>query len=344
MSLDQVPVVTKLLRASRNCNEMLLKDCFKEILDCGISSKDLNSTDKSGRTALSYVCSTNLSNFLEMFLHLPGVDVNKPDNEGNTPLHFAAQAGQNEIINILLTKSCAMTIDAKNNLGFTPLMKAALQGRTKCAKLLLFAGASPTETDPGRGLRADQWARFTGRRTCAEMIETTFNVKLLELSTSSSKVNPYVQNVDGPQPQKHTGGFRSKFRKVFPSFGFSLKDKNKDTKNHNNNAFFSVNTKKIEKNVEFPVDIVSYLSAAKLCVRGPVTVNKTISLIRPLQVPKFEVTYANALVKKYENMPSSKIEKELPNIVNKSIVSKNNQFNTIITSNGKTNVHTDSLF
>lgn len=48
--------------------------------------------------------------------------------------------GQNEIINMLLTKSRDMSIDAKNNLGFTPLMKAALQGRTKCAKLLLFAG------------------------------------------------------------------------------------------------------------------------------------------------------------------------------------------------------------
>lgn len=46
------------------------------------------------QTALSYICSTNLTNFLELFLHLPGIDVNKADNEGNTPLHFAAQAGK----------------------------------------------------------------------------------------------------------------------------------------------------------------------------------------------------------------------------------------------------------
>jgi ankyrin repeat protein len=31
---------------------------------------------------------------LEAILELPGVDINKPDNEGNTPLHFAAQAGR----------------------------------------------------------------------------------------------------------------------------------------------------------------------------------------------------------------------------------------------------------
>lgn len=41
---------------------------------------------------------------------------------------------------MLLTRSRSIEIDAKNALGFTPLMKAALQGRTRCAKLLLFAG------------------------------------------------------------------------------------------------------------------------------------------------------------------------------------------------------------
>jgi ankyrin repeat protein len=41
---------------------------------------------------------------------------------------------------MLLTKCKDINMDARNNLGFTPLMKAALQGRTKSAKLLLFAG------------------------------------------------------------------------------------------------------------------------------------------------------------------------------------------------------------
>jgi hypothetical protein len=54
MSLDQVELVSKLLRASRNCNELLLKDCFKEILEHGISPKELNSTDKSGRVRFGF--------------------------------------------------------------------------------------------------------------------------------------------------------------------------------------------------------------------------------------------------------------------------------------------------
>ncbi|CAD6213193.1 GSCOCG00003958001-RA-CDS [Cotesia congregata] len=31
---------------------------------------------------------------LEMVLNFPGANVDIPDNEGNTPLHFAAQAGK----------------------------------------------------------------------------------------------------------------------------------------------------------------------------------------------------------------------------------------------------------
>lgn len=83
-------------------------------------------------------------------------------------------------------------------------------------------------------------------------------------------------------------GFRSKFRKVFPSFGFSHKDKHKDNKTNNSNGFVSVNSKNNEKNGEFPGDIVSYLTAATLCVSGPAIANKQMikSLVRPLQVPK----------------------------------------------------------
>jgi len=35
----------------------------------------------------------------------------------------------------------------------------------------LVAGASPALKDSGRGLRAEQWARFCGRFICAEVIE-----------------------------------------------------------------------------------------------------------------------------------------------------------------------------
>lgn len=44
-------------------------------------------------------------------------------------------------------------------------------------------GASPVEL--GRNLRADQWARFCGRHTTADVIEQYARNKLLERSTTS---------------------------------------------------------------------------------------------------------------------------------------------------------------
>lgn len=48
---------------------------------------------------------------------------------------------------MLLSRCKEIDIDARNNLGFTALMKAALQGRNKCAKLLLFAGETRKARD-----------------------------------------------------------------------------------------------------------------------------------------------------------------------------------------------------
>lgn len=49
-------------------------------------------------------------------------------------------AGHDDIVNFLLRRFHRLRVDQSNKLGFTALMKAAIQGRTRCAKLLLFAG------------------------------------------------------------------------------------------------------------------------------------------------------------------------------------------------------------
>ncbi|KAF5289166.1 hypothetical protein FQR65_LT02056 [Abscondita terminalis] len=173
-----------LLRAARDGNDTALKDILRKSVLVGIPEVELNAVDNSGRTSLSYIASNGSLDVLDLILQLPNLDPNHSDNEGNTPLHFAAQAGQVECLNVLLSRCKGIEIDARNNLGFTPLMKAALQGRNKCAKLLLFAGANPTLRDSGRGLRADQWARFCGRYVCADVIEKHARQRLLERSTS----------------------------------------------------------------------------------------------------------------------------------------------------------------
>lgn len=116
MNCQTVPLVPTLLRAARDADSSLLPSIFTDIVANGILPDDLNATDHCGRvilkifiyfckkifknkklsvlqTALSYICSTDLVVYVDLLLRLPGIDANKADNDGHTPLHFAAQAG-----------------------------------------------------------------------------------------------------------------------------------------------------------------------------------------------------------------------------------------------------------
>ncbi|XP_029047449.1 uncharacterized protein LOC114878153 isoform X1 [Osmia bicornis bicornis] len=269
---------TALLRAARDADDAALNEITLRVGKFGFGDMDVNVADSSGRTAVSYMAGNGTSTMLELALSFDGVDPNTPDNEGNTPLHFAAQAGQTDCLNILLQRCPEIEVDARNASGFTPLMKAALQGRTKCAKILLFAGANPTLRDHGRGLRAEQWARFCGRYVCAEVIERFARHRLLERSTScrwgsepelaakvlQGKVMPIPSTPLSPP----SSGFKSKIRKVFrttsgPDRNFSL---------------------------------VSQLTSAALCASSPALPKSSEvppvvkSLLRPLSVPQLRVT------------------------------------------------------
>lgn len=267
-----------LLRAAREADDEALKKIVTRAEKYGLGDMDVNFTDSSGRTAISYMAGNGASTFLEVTLSFSGINPNVPDNEGNAPLHFAAQAGQIDSLNILLQRCPGIEVDTRNNLGFTPLMKAALQGRTKCAKILLFAGANPTLRDHGRGLRAEQWARFCGRYVCAEVIERFSRHRLLEKTTScrwgsepelaakilQGKIAPIPTN---PIPPPSTG-LRSRIRRVFrttsgPDRNFSL---------------------------------VTQLTSAALCASSPALPKQgevpsaVKSLLRPLSVPQLRIT------------------------------------------------------
>lgn len=51
MDLQQVPLVTTLLRASRDADEDLLRIVMRDILLNGIPAQDLNAEDNSGRVS-----------------------------------------------------------------------------------------------------------------------------------------------------------------------------------------------------------------------------------------------------------------------------------------------------
>ncbi|KAL2844548.1 hypothetical protein BJY01DRAFT_263844 [Aspergillus pseudoustus] len=68
-----------------------------------------------------------------------GVNVEKPDREGDTPLGFAASTGKRSIVERLL--EAGAQVDGRSAAGKTPLMLASRNGHEEVARLLLQHGA-----------------------------------------------------------------------------------------------------------------------------------------------------------------------------------------------------------
>lgn len=134
--------------------------------------------------------------------------------------------------------------------------------------------------DTGRGLRAEQWARFCGRYVCADVIEKLSRHRLLERTTaygrwgSEPELGPHVIHGRLQPPaisalnQAQPPGIKTRLKQAFrttspPNHSFSL---------------------------------VTQLTTAALCASTPVLPDPARvppvvkSLIRPLSVPRVQVT------------------------------------------------------
>ncbi|XP_058805501.1 uncharacterized protein LOC131672355 isoform X6 [Phymastichus coffea] len=83
-----------LLGAAHDADDELVQRIVNLANKAGLGNIQLNAQDNSGRTAISYLAGNGSALVLEACLALPGCDANLADNEGNAPLHFAAQAGR----------------------------------------------------------------------------------------------------------------------------------------------------------------------------------------------------------------------------------------------------------
>ena len=71
-----------------------------------------------------------------------GADVNGQDNEGLSPLMFAAYKGKKDCVEVLVSHGA--DVNAKNINGSSPLMWAAREGKKDCVEVLLSHGADVT--------------------------------------------------------------------------------------------------------------------------------------------------------------------------------------------------------
>jgi ankyrin repeat protein len=115
---------------------------FKEAIRNG---ENIHSKDEQGQSVLSIV--SKLRPDLVKLLIENQVDVNLPDDNRITPLHWAVEYDNEEIIELLLKHGA--NPDATDGLNETPLHWAAWTGHLKSAKLLLKYSADITVKNAG---------------------------------------------------------------------------------------------------------------------------------------------------------------------------------------------------
>ncbi len=96
-----------------------------------------------------------------------GADINARNNLGDTPLLDAAKEGTKDTAELLLEKGAI--VDAKDNSGCTPLIWAAIQGHREVAELLLAHGAE-VNVGSSSGQTALQSAAMNGHKDVAELL------------------------------------------------------------------------------------------------------------------------------------------------------------------------------
>jgi len=112
--------------------------------DLGI---DLHARDNEGIMAIHLAASSSAINTQR--LYLAHADLKAQTLDGRTPLHFAAQAAQSNIVGLLcqLYQEQSWAIDQRDSNGRTPLHEAAQAGNSECVYYLLKYGADPNAKD-----------------------------------------------------------------------------------------------------------------------------------------------------------------------------------------------------
>ena len=124
---------------------------------------DLNPITPDGETPLMMAVFRG-QNELAIAMIDKGADVNKP---GWTPLHYAATAGNVQLIKVLLENHAYIDTESPNKT--TPLMMAAQYGTTGAVKLLLEEGAD-VNLKNDLGLTAIDFAQYAKKQDSVDVI------------------------------------------------------------------------------------------------------------------------------------------------------------------------------
>ena len=121
---------------------------------------DVNAPQSDGATALHWAAYLDDAETTALLIRA-GANVDSPNNYGVTPLALAATSGNAAIINLLLKGGADPNRTVRA--GETPLMFAARTDRADAVKALLEAGAKVDAKETWNGQTALMWAAAAGR-------------------------------------------------------------------------------------------------------------------------------------------------------------------------------------
>ncbi|XP_029910772.1 photoreceptor ankyrin repeat protein [Myripristis murdjan] len=136
---------------------------LRKILERGVTKEEVMELDINGRNGLMLAVSRGFVDIVYLLHKCPLIDINHQDNDGNTALMIAAQAGFITILNYILNYYAGVDTEVRDPRGFTALIKAGLQGREECVSALLMHGADINAMDLVRGKGLKEWVLKTGR-------------------------------------------------------------------------------------------------------------------------------------------------------------------------------------
>lgn len=106
--------------------------------------KLIDQPDENGRTPLHWAATTDAGDIVN-YLISQGADVDKQDPDGWTALHTAVSAGNDAIVRALV--AAGADVNRRNDKGLTPLHYAASKTRIEIGKFLIERGANINARD-----------------------------------------------------------------------------------------------------------------------------------------------------------------------------------------------------
>jgi ankyrin repeat protein len=128
-----------------------------------------DSKDNNGRTPLSWAAENGHEAVVRLLVDRADVDADSKDNYGITPLSRAAENGHEAAVRLLVDRA-DVDADSKDNYGITPLSRAALSGHEAVVRLLVDRADVDADSKDNYGITPLSRAAQSGHEAVVRLL------------------------------------------------------------------------------------------------------------------------------------------------------------------------------